>query len=83
MLGVTSVFVTVKSYFASLFTPGTTLTNDIPPCQTAFTDLFSSVGWKVGILGVTALSLEGSKEIWRMPRNQVYKDGVPCTLTGQ
>jgi hypothetical protein len=83
MLGVTSVFVTVKSYFASLFTPGTTLTNDIPPCQTAYTDLFSAVGWKVGILGSTALSVEGSKEIWRMPRNQVYKDGIPCTLTGQ
>jgi len=83
MLGVTSVFVTVKSYFASLFTPGTTLTNDIPPCQTAYTDLFSAVGWKVGILGATSLSIEGSKEIWRMPRYQVYKDGVPCTLTGQ
>jgi hypothetical protein len=83
MLGVTSAFVTVKSYFASLFTPGTTLTDDIPPCQWAYADLFSAVGWKVGVLGSTALSIEGSREIWRMPRFNVYKDGVPCTLTGQ
>lgn len=84
VLNAASAYVTLKTYTASLFTPGTTLTNDIPPCQMAYTDLFAAVGWKLGILGSTAFALEGGpQQIWKAPRYEVFKDGVPCSLTGR
>jgi hypothetical protein len=74
-------FVTLKTYTASLFTPGTTLTNDIPPCQQAFTDLFAAAGWELAPLG---WKLGGDTvELWRAPRYEVFGgDGTPCSITG-
>ncbi len=73
-------FITLKTYSASMFTPGTTLTNDIPPCQMAFTDLFAAAGWQLSFLGWKGPG--DTAELWRAPRYEVYGGGKPCSITG-
>lgn len=73
-----SVFITVDTYVAGMWTPGTTLTAHIPPCQTSFMDIKAIAGYQLTVFG---FGVTGQKELWR-ERLDRYKDNVPCTLTG-
>ena len=73
-------FTTVYSYAAGEWTPGTTLSSEIPPCQKATLTLSAIAGYKLQVLGFAALSDQTTlwKNSWEM-----YKDNKPCTLTGK
>ena len=73
-------FVTVKTYSQSLWTPGTTLTNDIPPCQMGKTEVFAIAGYKVQLAGIPLAA--GDTEIWRAEYVK-YLEDKPCSLTGK
>jgi len=80
VLGVTSVVVSLKTYSSSQFTPGTTYTNDIPPCQMGTSQMAAYAGWALKALG---WKLAGdTKELWKRDYTK-YKDDEPCTLTGK
>jgi hypothetical protein len=80
VFGTTSAFITLKSYSSSQWTPGTTLTNDIPPCQMGTSSLAAYAGYSVAILG---FKLAGSDpiELWKRDFTK-YLNDKPCTLTG-
>lgn len=65
---------------AGEFTPGTTLTSDIPPCQRADITVHAISGNKVAVLGITAAS--DKTTLWEK-NYPFYKDNQPCTLTGK
>jgi hypothetical protein len=71
-------FVTLKTYSAGLWTPGTTLTADIAPCQSGFTEVSAKYGYKLGILG--GAGIEAESEIWKQRVNKFLDD--PCSLDG-
>lgn len=73
-------FITIKTYSTSLWTPGTTLTNDIPPCQKGSTTITAIAGYAVSFLGIAAV--ESQEEIWK-DFFEKFKDDRPCTLTGE
>jgi hypothetical protein len=80
VFGVTSAFVSLKTYSTSQWTPGTTLTSDIPPCQMGTSQMAAYAGWAVQALG---FKLAGdTKELWKRDYAK-YKDDKPCTLTGK
>ncbi|MGH2456733.1 MAG: hypothetical protein ACRDHD_10825, partial [Candidatus Limnocylindria bacterium] len=79
IFGTTSVFITLKTYSTSQWTPGTTLTADIPPCQMGTTHLAAYAGYSIKLLGFT-LGQE-TKELWKTTY-QKFKDDKPCSLTG-
>jgi hypothetical protein len=80
ILGPTAVaFITVKTYSKGLWTPGTLLTSDIPPCQMGGTTLTAVTGYKLSLLGF--VSVEDTKELWKQDYSK-YKDDKPCTLDG-
>jgi hypothetical protein len=71
-------FVTLKTYSAGLWTPGTTLTADIPPCQMGFTEVSAIYGYALTLLG--GIGVEGQAEIWKQRTNKFLDD--PCSLDG-
>lgn len=71
-------FVTLKTYSAGLWTPGTTLTADIAPCQTGYTEISAKYGYKMGILGGVGISAES--DIWKQRVNKFLDN--PCSLDG-
>jgi hypothetical protein len=77
--GTTSVFITLKTYSTSQWTPGTTLTSDIPPCQMGTTSIAAYAGWKLALLGFTLG--EKTEELWKTEYEK-FKDDKPCSLTG-
>jgi hypothetical protein len=77
--GTTSVFITLKTYSTSQWTPGTTLTSDIPPCQMGTTTIAAYAGYKLALLGFTLG--EKTEELWKTDYEK-FKDDKPCSLTG-
>lgn len=77
--GTTSAFITLKTYSTSQWTPGTTLTSDIPPCQMGTTSLAAYAGYSLKLLGFTLG--EKTEELWRTDYEK-FKDDRPCSLTG-
>jgi hypothetical protein len=73
-------FTTIYSYATGEWTPGTTLTSDIPPCQKASLTLSAIAGYKLQVLGFSALSDQTT--LWQHQWDK-YKDNKPCTLTGK
>jgi hypothetical protein len=76
--GIAVAFVTLKTYSAGLWTPGTTLSADIPPCQMGYTEVSARYGYQLQILGGAGVSAES--EIWKQRTNKFLKD--PCSLDG-
>jgi hypothetical protein len=81
VFGTTSAFITLKSYSTSQWTPGTTLTSDIPPCQFGTSALTAYAGYNVELLGFKLVESE-PKELWKRDFTK-YLNDVPCTLTGE
>ena len=73
------VFLTLNNYVNGLWTPGTTLTSDIPPCQRSSIKLSAIAGYKLSVLGMVELS--DNKLLWEK-QIDAFKDNKPCTLTG-
>ena len=73
------VFLTLNNYVSGLWTPGTTLTSDIPPCQRSSIKLSAIAGYKLSVLGMVELS--DNKLLWEK-QIDAYKDNKPCTLDG-
>lgn len=73
-------FLTLNTYASGLWTPGTTLTGDIPPCQRSSVVVSAIAGFKLSVLGMVELS--DSKLLWEKKVDR-FKDNVPCTLTGE
>jgi hypothetical protein len=71
-------FITVDTYSTSLWTPGTLLTSDIPPCQYGYTKFSAIAGTQLKVLG---LQLKDQFTLWEKQIN-VYLDGKECTLDG-
>jgi hypothetical protein len=76
----TYAFLTMNQYAAGLWTPGTTLSSDIPPCQSAYIKISAIAGYKLSVLGMAELS--DTTLLWEKQIDK-YKDGKPCTLTGE
>jgi hypothetical protein len=72
-------FITFDMYSTSLWTPGTTLTADIPPCQYGYTKLSAVAGYQLKILGWGGLADQYT--LWEKQENK-YLDGKVCTLSG-
>lgn len=72
-------FITVDMYSTSLWTPGTTLTADIPPCQYGFTKLSAVAGMQLKILGW--VGFQDQFTLWEK-RLDVYLNDKKCTLDG-
>ncbi len=75
----TYAFVTLNTYVNGLWTPGTTLTSDIPPCQRSSAVVSAVAGYKLSVLGMAELS--DNKLLWQKTIDK-FKDDKPCTLTG-
>ncbi|MEO8274299.1 MAG: hypothetical protein ABI620_09555 [Chloroflexota bacterium] len=72
-------FLTLNSYANGLWTPGTTLSGDIPPCQRSSVKVSAIAGYKLSVLGMVELS--DNKLLWEKSFER-FKDDKPCTLTG-
>ena len=72
-------FITLDMYSTSLWTPGTLLTSDIPPCQYGYTKHSAVAGYELKIMGWGGLS-----DQYTLFEQQVdkYLDGKKCTLSG-
>ncbi len=75
----TYVFVTLNQYSNGQFTPGTTLTSDIPPCQRASIRVSAIAGYKFAVLGMAQLS--DNTVLWEKTVDK-FLHGEPCTLNG-
>jgi hypothetical protein len=73
-------FLTLNTYVNGQWTPGTTLTSDIPPCQRSSVKVSAIAGYKLSVLGMAELS--DNKLLWEKDFDR-FKDDKPCTLTGQ
>lgn len=74
------VFLTMNTYVNGQWTPGTTLTADIPPCQRASIKLSAIAGYKLSVLGMAEIS--DNTLLWEKTIDK-YKDNRACTLTGE
>ena len=74
------VFLTMNTFVNGMWTPGTTLTADIPPCQRASIKLSAIAGYKLSVLGMVELS--DNTLLWEKTLDK-FKDDRPCTLTGE
>ncbi|MCH8982733.1 MAG: hypothetical protein IH943_01360 [Acidobacteria bacterium] len=72
-------FITIDTYSTSLWTPGTTLTADIPPCQYGYTKFSAIAGYQLKVLGWA--SLTDQYTLWEKQVDK-YLDGKECTLSG-
>jgi hypothetical protein len=73
------VFITLNQFVDGQFTPGTTLTSDIPPCQRASIRVSAIAGYKLSVLGMAELA--NTTLLWEKKLDR-FKDDKPCTLTG-
>ena len=76
----TYAFVTLNQYANGQFTPGTTLSSDIPPCQRASFHVSAIAGYKFAVLGMVQIS--DNTMLWEKTVDK-FKDNKPCTLTGE
>jgi hypothetical protein len=73
------VFLTLNQYTNGMYTPGTTLSADIPPCQRASMQISAIAGYKLSVLGMAEIS--DNTILWEKTIDK-FKDNKPCTLTG-
>lgn len=73
------VFLTLNTYVSGLWTPGTTLSGEIPPCQRSSVVVSAIAGFKLSVLGMVELA--DNKLLWDKKVDR-FKDDKPCTLTG-
>lgn len=73
------VFLTLNQYTNGMYTPGTTLSADIPPCQRASLQISAIAGYKLSVLGLAEIS--DNTILWEKTIDK-FKDNKPCTLTG-
>jgi hypothetical protein len=73
-------FITLDQYANGMFTPGTTLSADIPPCQRADIKVSAVAGYNFSVLGM--LQVADSTELWTKQVEKFLND-KPCTLTGE
>ena len=73
------VFLTLNPYTNGMWTPGTTLSADIPPCQRASLQISAIAGYKLSVLGMAEIS--DNTILWEKTIDK-FKDNKPCTLTG-
>jgi len=73
-------FITVDMYSTSLWTPGTLLTGDIPPCQYGSTKLSAIAGYELSVLGMAKVADQYT--LWEEQVDK-YLDGKRCTLSGE
>ena len=73
------VFLTLNTYVNGQWTPGTTLSSEIPPCQRSSVKVSAIAGYKLSVLGMVELS--DNKLLWEKDVDR-FKDDKPCTLTG-
>jgi len=74
------VFLTLNQYANGMWTPGTTLTSDIPPCQRASLNISAIAGYKW--TAFKFLQLSDSTALWEKTIDK-FKNGLPCNLTGE
>jgi hypothetical protein len=75
----TSAFITLDQYANGQFTPGTTLTADIPACQRADIKVSAIAGYNFAVLGM--VQVEDKTDLWTRTEER-FLNGKPCTLTG-
>lgn len=73
-------FITLDTYATSLWTPGTTLTSDIPPCQYGYAKISSVAGYQLKIAGLAKFADQHT--LWEKQVDK-YLDGKVCTLSGE
>jgi hypothetical protein len=73
------VFLTLNQFTNGMYTPGTTLSADIPPCQRASVQISAIAGYKLSVLGMVEIS--DNTILWEKTIDK-FKDNKPCTLTG-
>jgi hypothetical protein len=73
------LFLTLNQYTNGMYTPGTTLSADIPPCQRASLQISTIAGYKLSVLGMAEIA--DNTILWEKTIDK-FKDGKPCTLTG-
>jgi hypothetical protein len=76
----TYAFLTLDQYANGMFTPGTTLTADIPPCQRADIKVSAIAGYNFDVLGM--VQVEDKTDLWTQTTEKFLND-KPCTLTGE
>jgi hypothetical protein len=69
----------LDSYASGEWTPGTTLTSDIPPCQKASVELKAVALLKLDLLGIVKYSQQTT--LWKR-KWEKFRNDKPCTLTG-
>lgn len=75
----TYAFITLDQYANGQFTPGTTLSSHIPPCQRADIKVSAVAGYNFEVLGM--LQVSDKTELWTK-KTEKFLDGRPCTLLG-
>ena len=75
----TYAFITLDQYMNGQFTPGTTLSADIAPCQRADIKVSAVAGYNFDVLGM--VQIEDKTDLWTKTE-QRFLNGKPCTLTG-
>jgi hypothetical protein len=75
----TYAFLTLDQYANGQFTPGTTLSADIPPCQRADIKVSAVAGYRFDVLGM--VQVEDKTDLWTRTTEK-FLDGKPCTLIG-
>lgn len=73
-------FITLDAYATSLWTPGTTLTSDIPPCQYGYAKISSVAGYQLAIANLAKFADQHT--LWEEQVDK-YLDGEVCTLSGE
>ena len=76
----TYAFLTLDQYANGMFTPGTTLTADIPPCQRADIQVSAIAGYNFDVLGM--VQVEDKTDLWTQ-KTEKFLNNKPCTLTGE
>jgi hypothetical protein len=77
ILGTITTFVSLKAHVYGFFTPGTTLTADIKPCQKTGGQLSGYAGVSLSVFGLFNVKL-GVKELFKSQKWVQYKDGNKC-----
>jgi hypothetical protein len=73
-------FITLNQYVNGMWTPGTTLTADIPPCQRASLKVSAIAGYRLTVLGMVEVGQKST--LWEKNLDKFLND-KPCTLTGE
>jgi hypothetical protein len=76
ILGTVTTFVSLLAHAYGFYTPGTTLSADIKPCQKAGASLKGYAGVSLSFLGIPIKV--GVKELFKSQQYVKYKDGKKC-----